>query len=193
MEVALSRILSTVGYHQPPVLPSSVHARRRLGHARRARRALRAEAQDAEGSRGMVVAAEPVRRDQAGLLVMMLMFNNSDIKNGNNTLRASIGQRHRALVRCAISAAHWEPRDASHRSRTTRMRSPPPVRSGHRERVRRVSLPRTAPGARARADHRGRSGVGQLPARPAERWPVAGRVSCGWICARCGTAIHPDA
>ena len=144
----------------------------------------------------MVVAAEPVRRDQA---VQRPARHHDDVQQlrhqelEQHPVRASIGRRHRALVCGARSRRgaghHGTPGTAQERPGGVR---PPPVRSGDRERIRRVPLPRMAPGAGARADHRGRSGVGQLPARSTERSPVAGRVSCRWLCARCGAAIHPN-
>ena len=63
VEVALSRLLSAVGYHQPPVyhLPD-LHAERRLGHARRNRRAFQAEGRDARRMGVVAVGGQPVHR-----------------------------------------------------------------------------------------------------------------------------------
>jgi hypothetical protein len=88
-EVVLSRILSAVGYHQPPVyyLPSFTlrdtfgsrtepGGRFRLDH-----RALR-DRGEWSWQENPFVGSTPYQ----GLLVILLMFNSSDLKNSNNTL-----------------------------------------------------------------------------------------------------------
>jgi hypothetical protein len=88
-EVVLSRVLSAVGYHQPPVyyLPSFTlrdgsstriepGGRFRLhGSAMKAR-------SDWSWQQNPFVGTRPYQ----GLLVMLLLFNSSDLKNSNNTV-----------------------------------------------------------------------------------------------------------
>ena len=63
IEVTLSRVLSAVGYHQPPVyFLAVVDDRRRQGHARGAGRSLSLDREVDQAHRHLVVAAEPVRR-----------------------------------------------------------------------------------------------------------------------------------
>src|SRR5687768_15893614 len=105
VEVALSRILSTVGYHQPPVyyLPSFTLEDDWGTHVEpggRFRLKLKSLKDRGEWSwqQNPFVGAKPYN----GLLVIMLMFNNSDIKNGNNTLyehRSANGIEHWYVVR----------------------------------------------------------------------------------------------
>lgn len=89
VEVALSRVLSAVGYHQPPIyyLPSFTledpfgsrsepGGRFRLDHPSLKNRGTWSWQQNP------FVGMKPYQ----GLLVILLMFNSSDIKNSNNTL-----------------------------------------------------------------------------------------------------------
>lgn len=89
VEVALSRVLSAVGYHQPPVyyLPSFTledpfgsrterGGRFRLDHPSLKNRGSWSWQQNP------FVGTKPYQ----GLLVILMMFNSSDIKNSNNTL-----------------------------------------------------------------------------------------------------------
>jgi len=88
-EVVVSRVLSALGYHQPPVyyLPSftmrdtsGVHTE----HGGRFRLALPSLSDQGEWSwqQNPFVGQRPYQ----GLLVILLMFNSSDLKNSNNTL-----------------------------------------------------------------------------------------------------------
>ena len=108
-EVVLSRVLSALGYHQPPIyyLPSfrmrdgsSVHTER----GGRFRLDLPALKNQGEWSwqRNPFVGQRPYE----ALLVIMLMFNSSDLKNSNNTLyeyHGAPGGSPRAVVRGARS------------------------------------------------------------------------------------------
>jgi hypothetical protein len=89
VEVVLSRVLAAVGYHQPPVyyLPSFTlvdtfgsrvegGGRFRLQH-----RDLR-EVDTWSWQQNPFVGTEPYQ----GLLVILMMFNSSDLKNSNNTI-----------------------------------------------------------------------------------------------------------
>ena len=88
-EVVLSRVLSAVGYHQPPVyfLPSftirddtGVHAA--PGGRFRLKMPGIKKTGDWSWQRNPFVGSKPYQ----GLLVVLLMFNSSDLKNTNNTL-----------------------------------------------------------------------------------------------------------
>ena len=105
VEVALSRILSTVGYHQPPVyyLPSFTLEDDWGTHVEpggRFRLKLKTLKDRGEWSwqQNPFVGTRPLN----GLLVIMMMFNNSDIKNSNNTLyehRSDNGIEHWYVAR----------------------------------------------------------------------------------------------
>ena len=74
----------------------------------------------------MVVAAEPVRRDQAAQRPARHDADVQQLRHQERQYPCTSIDRPTASstgMRCAISAAHWAIRDASHRSRTTRMRS----------------------------------------------------------------------
>ena len=102
VEVVLSRVLSAVGYHQPPVyfLPSftMTDADR---HARRAGRAVPAEDRRARQARRLVVAAEPVRRHAA---VSGTARHPADVRQlgsqerQQHALRNEVGRRRGAAV-----------------------------------------------------------------------------------------------
>jgi hypothetical protein len=88
-EVVLSRVLSALGYHQPPVYYlSSFRMRDKSGvHMERGGRfrlALPSLIDQGEWSwqQNPFVGQRPYQ----GLLVILLMFNSSDLKNSNNTL-----------------------------------------------------------------------------------------------------------
>jgi hypothetical protein len=89
IEVVLSRVLSAVGYHQPPVyfLPSftltdtaGTHAEPG-GRFRLTEKSLK-HAGTWSWQQNPFVGTQPYR----GLLVILMMFNSSDIKNENNAL-----------------------------------------------------------------------------------------------------------
>jgi hypothetical protein len=89
IEVVLSRILSAVGYHQPPVyfLPSftltddwGTHVERG-GRFRLHEKSL-VDKGEWSWQQNPFVGTKPYQ----GLLVILLMFNSSDLKNSNNTL-----------------------------------------------------------------------------------------------------------
>lgn len=89
IEVVLSRILSAIGYHQPPVyyLPAFVYRDdwgTRVVAGGRFR--LKTKELKDQGTwswqRSELVGTQPYQ----GLLVTLLLFNSSDLKNSNNTL-----------------------------------------------------------------------------------------------------------
>lgn len=105
VEVVLSRVLSAVGYHQPPVyfLPSFVlddgvrTYRARGGRFRLKERTLN-DLGEWSWHRNPFVGTKPYQ----GLLVILAIFNSSDLKNANNTLyehRASDGIERWYVVR----------------------------------------------------------------------------------------------
>jgi len=106
-EVALSRVLSALGYHQPPVYylrsfkmrdGSGVH----LEQGGRFR--LDSPALVSQGEWSWQKNPFVGQRPYQGLLVILLMFNSSDLKNSNNTLyeykpTAGAAARHWYVVR----------------------------------------------------------------------------------------------
>lgn len=89
VEVALSRLLSAVGYHQPPVyfLPSFTLKDDWGTHVEPGGRfRLDEPTLDSKGpwswQENPFIGTKPYQ----GLLVLMMMFNNTDLKNSNNTL-----------------------------------------------------------------------------------------------------------
>ena len=89
VEVTLSRLLSAVGYHQPPVyyLPAFTLKDDWGTHVEAGGRfRLKKDDLDDEGvwrwDRNPFVGTRPYQ----GLIVMLMMFNSTDLKNSNNTL-----------------------------------------------------------------------------------------------------------
>ena len=89
IEVVLSRVLSAVGYHQPPLyyLPSFVYrddwgTRIEGGGRFRLKEKTLKDRGEWSWQRNPFVGTQPYQ----GLLVMLLLFNSSDLKNTNNTL-----------------------------------------------------------------------------------------------------------
>lgn len=89
IEVVLSRVLSAVGYHQPPVyfLPSFTleenhRTRRALGGRFRLEHTSLRDLGEWKWMENPFVDTRPYK----GLLVILLMFNSSDLKDSNNTL-----------------------------------------------------------------------------------------------------------
>ena len=110
VEVTLSRLLSAIGYHQPPVyyLPAfkleddwgthlEAGGRFRLKHE-----ALK-DAGPWKWEENPFIGSRPYE----GLIVLMMMFNNTDLKNSNNTLyeRKRGGEVERLYVVRDIGAA----------------------------------------------------------------------------------------
>jgi hypothetical protein len=104
IEVVVSRILSAVGYHQPPVyfLPSFLLAdasgeRREPGGRFRLDHAALKDRGEWSWQQNPFVGTSPYQ----GLLVILLLLNSSDLKNENNTLyefTSSSGQTERWYV-----------------------------------------------------------------------------------------------
>jgi hypothetical protein len=89
IEVTLSRVLSAIGYHQPPVyfLPSLRIADAKGGHVEPGGRfRLNEKSIKAVGEWSWQQNPFVGMRPYQGLLVILMMFNSSDIKNENNTL-----------------------------------------------------------------------------------------------------------
>jgi hypothetical protein len=89
IEVVLSRVLSAVGYHQPPVyyLPSFTLAdtfgtRTEPGGRFRLNRSDLQERASWSWQQNPFVGTRPY----SGLIVILMMFNSSDLKNSNNTI-----------------------------------------------------------------------------------------------------------
>jgi hypothetical protein len=89
VEVVLSRVLSALGYHQPPVyyLPAFV-MRDRSGASRQPGGRFRFDDPSwrARGEWSWQQNPFVGTRPYQGLLVVLLLFNSSDLKNSNNTL-----------------------------------------------------------------------------------------------------------
>ncbi|MBI4485689.1 MAG: hypothetical protein HY655_06720 [Acidobacteria bacterium] len=89
IEPTVSRVLSAIGYHQPPVyyLPSFALSRegqvvRAAGGRFRPKLTFLKEVGDWSWQRNPFVGTAPYQ----GLLVVLLLFNSSDIKNANNSV-----------------------------------------------------------------------------------------------------------
>lgn len=89
VEVTLSRLLSAVGYHQPPIyflreftLKDDWGTHTEMGGRFR----LKADELDDEGEWAWEDNPFVGSRPWAGLLTLLMMFNSTDIKNSNNTL-----------------------------------------------------------------------------------------------------------
>ena len=105
VEVVLSRVLSAVGYHQPPVyyvrsftLEDPFGSRTEPGGRFRLDHPSLKNRGDWSWQQTPFVGTRPYQ----GLLVILLMFNSSDIKNSNNTLyeqRTRTGPRRLFVVR----------------------------------------------------------------------------------------------
>ena len=104
-EVVLSRVLSAVGYHQPPVyfLPSFTlrdESGTRVEPGGRFR--LHLDSLKARGEWSWQENPFVGMRPYQGLLVILMMFNSTDLKNSNNTLyevEGSHGPEQRYVVR----------------------------------------------------------------------------------------------
>jgi hypothetical protein len=88
IEVTLSRVLSAVGYHQPPVyylptftLSDAAGSRRAIGGRFRLRLERLKDKGEWSWQQNPFVGSRPYQ----GLLVILMMFNSSDLKNSNNT------------------------------------------------------------------------------------------------------------
>jgi hypothetical protein len=89
VEVVLSRVLSAVGYHQPPVyfLPSFTMRDKSGPHTEPGGRfRLHDGSMKARGDWSWQQNPFVGMRPYQGLLAILLMFNSSDLKNSNNTL-----------------------------------------------------------------------------------------------------------
>lgn len=89
VEVALSRVLSAVGYHQPPVyfvpdfvLADAAGTRREQGGRFRLKLDALTKTGDWSWQQNPFVSTKPYQ----GLLVILAMFDSSDLKNVNNSL-----------------------------------------------------------------------------------------------------------
>jgi len=89
VEVTLSRVLSAIGYHQPPVYFIPSFALARAGAAEptpggrfRAKHAALREMGDWSWQQNPFVGTKPYQ----GLLVVLMLFNSSDLKDSNNTV-----------------------------------------------------------------------------------------------------------
>ena len=89
IEIVLSRVLSAVGYHQPPVyylrsftVTDANGTRRTLGGRFRLNVPSLKDVGEWSWQQNPFVGTRPYQ----GLLVILLMFNSSDLKNANNTL-----------------------------------------------------------------------------------------------------------
>ena len=171
IEVVLSRVLSAVGYHQPPVyyLPDFTvkdksGTRRVPGGRFRLVDPSLEDRGEWSWHRNPFVGTRPYQ----GLLVILLLFNSSDLKNSNNTLYEYRARRrsHRAVVRRARSRH----RAGRHRPYHPAARQPRAVRAprlhhGDRRRVRGVRVSRLAPGAGAAPHPSCRCSLGLRAAR----------------------------
>jgi hypothetical protein len=89
VEVVLSRVLSAVGYHQPPVyyLPSFTLADDWGTHVERGGRfRLKLDSLRERGEWAWLDNPFTASREHQGLLVILLIFNSSDLKSSNNTM-----------------------------------------------------------------------------------------------------------
>ena len=100
IEVTFSRVLSAIGYHQPPVyfLPSFALERggrveQAPGGRFRAKHDALAEMGNWSWQQNPFVGTKPYQ----GLLVVLLLFNSSDLKDSNNTVYALTSPREGSM------------------------------------------------------------------------------------------------
>jgi len=110
VEVALSRVLSAIGYHQPPVyylssftLKNDWGTHTETGGRFRLKEETLKDIGPWRWEENPFVGTKPYQ----GLLVLLMMFNNSDLKNSNNTLyeRRNGGHMERWYVVRDLGAA----------------------------------------------------------------------------------------
>ncbi len=167
VEVVLSRVLSAVGYHQPPVyfVPSFAMTDASGTHQEPGGRfRLKVSALTKRGDWSWQQNPFVGTRPYQGLLVILAMFDSSDLKNVNNTLyeMQTTDDGAEPVVRRSRSR---------HGAGRNRPAGPEARRSGHlrtlslhhrrQRRVRRVQLPRVAPGAAPAPDHSGGRPLGE--------------------------------
>lgn len=125
IEVVLSRVLAAVGYHQPPVyflksfrLDDDAGTRVEAGGRFRLKVKRLKDRGEWSWQENPFVGTKPYQ----GLLVILLMFNSSDLKNSNNTLYESRGRTvgSSSGTSCAISARRSAVRDALNPCAATR-------------------------------------------------------------------------
>ena len=183
VEVVLSRVLSALGYHQPPVY----FLRRSRSRTRRARTARGGRFDRRSPTRGLgdwswqqnpFVGAKPYQ----GLLVMLMMFGSADLKNSNNSLYASSGRtaRSNTFTSSAIGNALGDTgRFASTKNDPDVFERQPFI--GGVRRVRRLPLQRLAPGAVPRTHHPGGRRLGRRPHGEALRRAVGRCIQRRWL------------
>ena len=197
IEVVLSRVLSAVGYHQPPVyylraftVADDSGTRRTVGGRFRLNDPSLKDVGDWSWQQNPFVGTRPYQ----GLLVILLMFNSSDLKNSNNTLyefRPSAARterwyvvrdlgngsrRHRPLYTCARRCGRVRAQRVHRRSR---------------RRLRRIRVSRLASGAHTTAHHASRRAMGVRAARRAHRYPMARSLSRGRLRPGRERPFHP--
>ena len=128
IEVTLSRVLSAVGYHQPPVyfLPAfSMKDAKGIHVEPGGRFRLTDKSIEHVGEWSWQQNPFVGMRPYQGLLVILMMFNSSDIKNENNALyevKKHGGKASSSGMSCATSArpsarpGAWHPSAATPRS-----------------------------------------------------------------------------
>ena len=196
VEVVLSRVLSGLGYHQPPVyFLRSFTMADASRDAHRARRPISAARVVAEGPRLVVVAAEPVRQCAA---VQRAARHSDDVQQHRSEELEQHAVRRRTrstrstrqyVVRDLGAALGKTARFWPRRNNIERFERTLFIR-GVSGRIRRVRLPRLSSGAHSPANHAGRRRMGRRARRTPEPSPMGGGISRGRLSAGRGGAVH---
>ncbi len=197
VEVVLSRVLSAVGYHQPPVyfLPSFTLADAKGTHVDPGGRfRLEDPSIKAQGTWSWRTNPFVGTRPYEGLLVILLVFNSWDLKDSNNTIyeRHHDGQIDRWYVVRDLGAALGESGASGAEAEQHRPLRAADVHHRRDGRLRRLHLSRLAAQPRPPRHHGGRRAMGRRAAGGAERSPVARRVPRRRLSGRSERALHPE-
>ena len=191
IEVVLSRVLSAVGYHQPPVyyLPAFTLADT-FGIRQEAGGRFRLKHPDLKERTTWAWGENPFAgmRPHQGLLVILIMFNSADLKNSNNSVyehKTASGMEEWYVVRDLGAALGG--------TIGLRPRRGDPDEFGRQRWTRHVWIRRLAFQSRARPHHAGGRAVGMCAARAADRAAVVRRLPRRRLREAARRTVHQDA
>ncbi len=199
VEVVLSRVLSAVGYHQPPVyfVPSftmtdASGTHQEPGGRFRLKVSALTKRGDWSWQQNPFVGTKPYQ----GLLVILMMFDSSDLKNVNNTLyemQTADEERSPWYVVRDLGTALGETGRLAPKRGDPDIFEREPFIIGVNGRVRRVQLPRVAPGTAPAPDHPGGRALGERSPGRTQLRAVVRRVPCRRIRTGGRRSVHSTA